>query len=120
MLRGQSGQVAEDVEATPGDQLGGRPVELTSSEFEVLAALARANGRTLSRDALLEAIHPQDCDSFDRAVDNIVARMRKKLPEGMIRTVRSRGYQLAVPVRRTTITWPPVAAAAGRSGGRPQ
>jgi DNA-binding response OmpR family regulator len=86
---------------------GGEPVDLTPSEFEALAALARAGGRTLSRDAILDATHPHDCESFDRAVDNLIARMRKKLPEGTIRTVRARGYQLAVPVRRTSILWPP-------------
>ena len=46
----------------------GRPIDLTSSEFEVLAALARANGRTLSRDAIL------DCGSKVLTSDKSIGR----------------------------------------------
>lgn len=94
----------------------GTPIVLTNSELEALSALAQAGGRTLSRDALLDATHPRACESFDRAVDNLIARMRKKLPEGTIRTIRSRGYQLAVPVRRTSIAWPPTLSDSNPAG----
>ena len=79
----------------PGDQ----PVELTSGEFRLAHALASRAGRIVSRDTLLEEIHGDDPDAFDRAVDVAVSRLRAKLaPHGgdaLLRTVRGEGYLFA-------------------------
>lgn len=84
----------------------GREVRLTACELKCLAALARAGGRALSRDTLLDAIHGSGSGAFDRAVDSLITRLRKKLPDGTIRTARSLGYQIGVPVRRTSAAPP--------------
>lgn len=82
----------------------GRDVALTTSEFEVLLALARTRGRNLTRDALMDVLHGRDWSPLDRSIDNTVARLRKKLPEGTIKTIRSVGYQIGVPVRVETVS----------------
>ena len=77
----------------------GRPVELTAHEFELLAALASHAGRVLSRDAILEAVAGRDWTPYDRSVDVLVGKLRRKLGDDpraprMIRTVRGAGYKL--------------------------
>ncbi|MBJ3776598.1 response regulator [Acuticoccus mangrovi] len=80
----------------------GEPIALTRGEFDILAALIRANGRALSREALIDA-RGDDADAFDRAIDSTIARLRKKLPPGTISTVREVGYRIAFPVRLITM-----------------
>jgi len=77
----------------------GRPVELTSHEFELLAALAAHAGRVLSRDAILEIVAGRDWTPYDRSVDVLVGKLRRKLGDDpraprMIKTVRGAGYKL--------------------------
>ncbi|WP_405234968.1 response regulator [Lentisalinibacter orientalis] len=77
----------------------GRPVELTSHEFELLAALASHAGRVLSRDAILEIVAGRDWTPYDRSVDVLVGKLRRKLGDDpraprMIKTVRGAGYKL--------------------------
>ena len=79
----------------------GSSLPLTTAEFDLLRALAEAKGRPLTRDALMDALHGHDWSPLDRSIDNAVARLRKKLPENAIRTVRGVGYQIGIPVRRT-------------------
>lgn len=74
----------------------GQPIALTQAEFAILTTLARANGRVLTRDALIEA-RGDNTDAFDRAIDSTVARLRKKLPPDTIVTVRQVGYKIGVP-----------------------
>ncbi|MEO1102225.1 MAG: winged helix-turn-helix domain-containing protein, partial [Pseudomonadota bacterium] len=52
------------------------------------------------------AAHGRPMATLDRTVDNTVARMRKRLPAGIIKTVRSVGYQLGVPATRAKLEWP--------------
>lgn len=78
----------------------GEPVALTSAEFDLLAVLAQHAGRVLSREQLLRLVRGNDAETFDRAVDVQVSRLRQKLsvrPSGatLIRTVRGMGYMLA-------------------------
>jgi DNA-binding response OmpR family regulator len=78
----------------------GRRVVLTHYEFELLAALARAAGRVLSRDQLLDALTGRSHESFDRSIDVHVSKLRQKLeadPKAprYIKTVRGVGYVLA-------------------------
>ncbi|SDN77802.1 Transcriptional regulatory protein, C terminal [Klenkia soli] len=76
--------------------LAGRRLPLTVREFEVLADLARARGRTRSREQVLAAVWGTDDDRGRRSVDVHVARLRAKLgpAAGQLVTVRGRGYRL--------------------------
>jgi two-component system response regulator RstA len=77
--------------------LRGEHLPLSTAEFDLLAALAQQAGRVLSRDQLLRIARGTDSDTFDRAVDVQVSRLRQKLgPNGasLIRTVRGMGYML--------------------------
>ena len=76
----------------------GEPLELTSTEFDLLLLLARAPAKVHSRDDILAALRGHDADLYTRAVDIVVSRLRKKLePLDCIRTVRHAGYSLALP-----------------------
>ena len=82
---------------------GGVEVALTSGEFDLLSVFVRHPGRVLSRDFLLESTRGREAAPFDRTIDVQVGRLRKKLeadPESpqLIKSVRSAGYMLAVPV----------------------
>lgn len=78
---------------------GGAPVDLTATEFNVLAALARARGRALSREQIFEAVWGSGHHGTHRTIDNFVAQLRAKLendatePEHLL-TVRGVGYRL--------------------------
>jgi DNA-binding response OmpR family regulator len=79
----------------------GAEVVLTSGEFELLQVLARHAGRVLSRDFLLEQTRGREAAPFDRTVDVLVGRLRKKLGDSadepqLIKSVRGAGY-LFVP-----------------------
>ena len=87
----------------------GRRVDLTSSEFELLMAFLRQPGQTLSRTALLGALRGREWTYFDRSIDTLVARLRKKLAGGpdrppLVRSVRGVGYVFCVAVSRLSET----------------
>ncbi|MCD7097906.1 response regulator transcription factor [Stenotrophomonas sp. MMGLT7] len=75
----------------------GEPLALTAGEFALLEAFAAHPGRLLSRDRLLDLTRGPVAESFDRAVDLAVSRLRRKLAgrgaDGLIETVRGRGYR---------------------------
>ena len=81
--------------------IAGQPVPLTTAEFRLLAALLEANGRVLTRDQLLDALHGLgEADVLDRAIDAHVRRLRDKLRDEpdhptYIATVRGVGYRAA-------------------------
>ena len=76
-------------------EVDGRPVELTTLEFDILELLMRAAGRVLSRDALMEHLYNRKATPFDRSIDMHVSHLRKKLEASrpLIKTVRGVGYQ---------------------------
>lgn len=77
---------------------GGQPVELTSTEFDLLHLLARDAGRVFSRDDILNQLRGHDAELYTRAVDIVISRLRKKLePLDCIKTMRNAGYSLALP-----------------------
>jgi DNA-binding response OmpR family regulator len=83
----------------------GRRVELTSSEFDLLMAFLREPGQALSRDALLGVLRGREWTYFDRSIDTLVARLRKKLADGadrppLIRSVRGVCYVFCAAVSR--------------------
>ncbi len=75
----------------------GKTIGLTSIELAVLRELIKARGKPLSRGALLDAAWGEgELEVSERAVDNVILRLRRKLPHPeMIQTVRSVGFRLA-------------------------
>jgi len=76
---------------------GGQIVELTEREYELLAFMVGAEGRALTRDAILSAVWGRGYFGTDRTVDNFINRLRQKLdtagsPEHFL-TVRGVGYR---------------------------
>jgi len=79
---------------------GERAVELTRTEIQLLATLARQPGRVLTRAQLLDAIHGVEVDSYERAIDAHVKNIRRKLESDPRRpryllTVHAVGYRFA-------------------------
>jgi DNA-binding response OmpR family regulator len=76
--------------------LGGAPLSLTRTEFDLLHLLLRNPGRAFNRTYLLNTIWGEDYVLSDRSVDNTILRLRKKLgPLGeAIETVWGVGYRL--------------------------
>jgi len=58
---------------------GGEPVDLTPTEFQILATLARHPGRVFTRAQLLEAARGTDAEAYERAIDSHVKNIRRKL-----------------------------------------
>ena len=75
----------------------GQALSLTSHEYRVLAYLMHHPGEVISRSDLVEHIYAQDFDRDSNTVEVFIARLRKKLPTGMIQTVRGLGYRLTAP-----------------------
>ena len=83
----------------------GQRVDLTSSEFDLLIVFLRQPGQPVSRAALLGALRGREWTYFDRSIDTMVARLRKKLDDGsdrppLIRSVRGVGYVFCAAVAR--------------------
>lgn len=79
--------------------LGGQVLALTSLEFDLLCALARAADRVLSREQLLDEVQGREYEVFDRSIDVHISLLRRKLGDDpkspkFIKTVRSVGYVL--------------------------
>ena len=75
----------------------GAPLELTSTEFDLLHLLAREPGKVFSRDDILNTLRGTDAELYTRAVDLVVSRLRRKLePLAAIKTLRNAGYTLAL------------------------
>ena len=79
-------------------EVGGRPVDLTVTEFRLLTALAGARGRVLNRNQLIDQAIGINAVVTDRTVDVHLTALRRKLGEARacIQTVRGVGYRLAV------------------------
>ena len=71
-----------------------QPLPLTSHEFKLLSLLMQRKDEVLSRTELAEHIYPYDSDRDSNTIEVFVGRLRKKLPAGMIETVRGMGYRL--------------------------
>jgi DNA-binding response OmpR family regulator len=78
---------------------------LTTAEFNLLEALVRRPQRVLSRDTIMDLLKGQDWTPFDRSIDALVSRLRRKIEVDaadprLVKTVRGVGYMLACPVER--------------------
>src|SRR3989442_949025 len=81
-------------------RVGAKRQALTSYEFELLAVLARAAGRVLSREQLLDGLKGAEYEAFDRSIDVHISKLRAKLEPNpkeprYIKTVRGVGYVLS-------------------------
>ena len=77
--------------------LGGKRLDLTPIEYQLLVRLAKAKGRALTREQLLDAVTDRNFDVFDRSIDMHISSLRGKLGDDpknprFIRTVRGVGY----------------------------
>jgi two-component system OmpR family response regulator len=73
----------------------GQSVKLTSHELRLLSYLMHHKGKVISRTELTEHLYDQDFDRDSNTIEVFVGRLRKKLPEDVIQTVRGLGYQIA-------------------------
>ncbi|HEL3197040.1 MULTISPECIES: response regulator transcription factor [Stenotrophomonas] len=78
--------------------LHGQPVDMGTTEFEILWLLASQPGQILSRDQILQAVRGIGFDGLDRSVDVSIGKLRRKLGDDAreprrIKTVWGRGYQ---------------------------
>lgn len=80
--------------------LGGRPVDLTPTEFSILELLMRFHGQVVTRKMLCEHVWGFDWDGPTNVIEVHINRLRGKIDKGrkqsFIRTVRGRGYALAL------------------------
>ena len=83
----------------------GRRADLTSSEFDLLHTFLRRPGQAVSRAELTRALRGRAWNYFDRSLDTLVARLRKKIDfagaPSLVRSVRGVGYVFCAPVAQT-------------------
>lgn len=82
--------------------VAGRAVALTSTEYDLLVALASVAGQVRSREQLLLDVADRDFEVFDRSIDVHIASLRRKLGDDarasrIIETVRGAGYRMRKP-----------------------
>jgi DNA-binding response OmpR family regulator len=78
-------------------------VPLTQGEYTLLRAMVRHARKVLTRDQLLELTHSETMDVFDRTIDVLIMRLRRKIEAnphqpGLIRTIRGLGYVFSADV----------------------
>jgi len=83
----------------------GVAVPLSTGEYNLLLALVTHARRVLTRDQLLDLAQGRELAAFERSVDNMVSRLRRKIEPDpkrptLLKTVRGGGYMLAAEVRR--------------------
>jgi two-component system OmpR family response regulator len=81
----------------------GVDITLSAAEFELLRVLALHAQRVLSRDQLLDMTRHRSAGPFDRSIDVMVGKLRRKIEDNprepsLIKTVHGAGYVLAAPV----------------------
>ena len=89
-----AGSVRLDVKAGKVT-VDGHSIKLTSHELRLLSYLMHHKGKVISRTELTEHLYDQDFDRDSNTIEVFVGRLRKKLPEECIQTVRGLGYQIA-------------------------
>jgi DNA-binding response OmpR family regulator len=97
-----AGELILDVPRLQGS-VAGRSIELTPSEFAILATMARQPGRVFTRSQLLDAVRGDAFESYERAIDAHVKNIRRKIEPDprqprYILTVYGVGYRVAEPM----------------------
>jgi DNA-binding response OmpR family regulator len=100
---GQDVLEVNGVKLVPGTRevwCGGNPVEVTTTEFDILELIVRSAGRIISRNELSSAIYRRPASAQDRSLDVHVSHLRRKLGGlgGLIRTIRGVGYLFCAEV----------------------
>jgi two-component system response regulator CpxR len=80
-------------------RVGTQPVQLTAAEMRVLEQLMRHPGDVISRDKLTEKALKRPLEAYDRSIDTLISKLRRKLEEAgisgdCIRSLRGHGYVL--------------------------
>jgi len=93
-----------DFDARQIADAGGNGLTLTSAEFDLLGCFVQRPRRVLTRDQILDWTRGRANDPFDRTVDMLVSRLRRKLDSAspgsnLISTVRNGGYLFTAPVK---------------------
>ena len=81
--------------------VNGEPLRLTSLEYRLLHYLMMHPGRVIGRTELVEHLYDQDFDRDSNTIEVFVGRLRKKIGQDRIETVRGLGYRLAPLVGET-------------------
>ena len=81
-------------------------IVLTTAEFDLLKVLVERPRRVLTRDILLDLLRGENWAGYDRTIDGLVSRLRKKLstdnePCGFLKTVRGAGYMFTANIETT-------------------
>jgi two-component system OmpR family response regulator len=79
----------------------GTEIALTAAEFSLLVAFLERPGKMLSRNQLVDITQGRDAEPFDRSIDVLVSRLRRKLnatDKQLLKTQRNGGYQFAARV----------------------
>src|SRR5256714_5827717 len=76
---------------------GGRRVDLTKSELQIVSLMARQPGRVFTRAQLLDAVRGVAIESYERAIDAHIKNIRRKIGARHIETVFGVGYRFAEP-----------------------
>ncbi|MBB5173246.1 response regulator [Texcoconibacillus texcoconensis] len=72
----------------------GKPIELTTKEMDLIILLTSNIGKALSREEIIEYVWGSDYFGSERAVDDVVRRVRKKLPRIQVETLYGFGYRV--------------------------
>ena len=72
-----------------------KPIKLTTLEFDLLLLLVENLNKSFSREDILDAVWGNDYFGSDRAVDDLVRRLRKKMPLLNVNTIYGYGYRLS-------------------------
>lgn len=75
-------------------KLGNDPINLTSKEFDLLDFFIKNQDQALSREQILKSVWGEDYFGTDRVVDDLVRRLRKKMPKLNIETIYGYGYRM--------------------------
>ncbi|MEQ1724662.1 MAG: response regulator [Sphingopyxis sp.] len=83
-----------------------RDVALSSGEYQLLLALLANPRRVMTRDQLLDLVRGRDAEIFDRSIDNLISRLRRKIEDDaraptIIKTIWGGGYMISTEVVRS-------------------
>lgn len=88
-------------------RIDGSEISLTAAEFSLLLAFLERPGKMLSRDYLLDITKGRDASPFDRSIDVLVSRLRRKLndidKQQLLKTQRNGGYQFVARVEHAEL-----------------
>jgi len=74
--------------------INGEAIDLTSKEYDLLALLIKNQGQAFSREQVLETIWGKEYTGSDRVVDDLMRRLRHKMPDLRVETLYGYGYRL--------------------------